>query len=199
MIPVTPQPEPAAFDAKVRQKGLAYLQNKGIHLDRPTPPCVRLCDYWRACLDDLHSSYQGHCAYLAVYIERVTDGATVDHFVAKSRRPGLAYEWRNYRLACAVVNSRKRNHDDILDPFAIKDGWFRLELVTGRIYPNRELPSGRRLKIQRTIDRLKLDDHANRELRARHYQGYRQNDYSGVYLQRQSPFVWSEANRQKLL
>lgn len=33
MIPVAAQPEPTAFDAKVRQKGLAYLRKKGFSLD----------------------------------------------------------------------------------------------------------------------------------------------------------------------
>ena len=37
MIPVQAQPEPAAFDADVRKKGLAYLQKHGFPLDQPLP------------------------------------------------------------------------------------------------------------------------------------------------------------------
>ena len=100
MIHVEPQPEPAGFDEKVRRKGLVYLRRKNIALDRPLPTGIELKPYWRDCLDDLHAKYRGVCAYLSVFIERVTGGASIDHFVAKSKRPDLIYEWSNYRLAC---------------------------------------------------------------------------------------------------
>ena len=116
----------------------------------------------QCCLDDLHASYNGCCAYLAVFIERVTGGGSVDHFIAKSQRADLAYEWSNYRLACSRMNSRKRDYDDVLDPFEVETGWFRLELVSGRIYPSPGLPDGLKDQVVATIKRLGLDDPGNR-------------------------------------
>lgn len=199
MIHVTAQPEPASFDEEVRQKGLAWLRKKKISLDQPLPPKTTIEPYWRHCLDDMHASYDGCCAYLAVFFERVTGGGSVDHFIAKSRRADLTYEWCNYRLACSRMNSRKKAYDDVLDPFEVEDGWFHLEPVSGRIFPNPQLPHDQQQVIRATIDRLGLDDAGNREMRARHYQEYREGFYTADFLKKRSPFVWMEANRQGLL
>ena len=199
MIHVSVQPEPAGFDANVRQKGIAYLRNKKIDLDKPIPPNTAIFPYWRDCMDDLYSNYQGICAYLAVYFERVTGGGSIDHFIPKSKRADLAYEWRNYRLACSIMNCRKRDYEDMLDPFEIEDGWFHLELVSGRIYPNPNLDAIRNEFVQATITRLGLDYDGNREMRARHYQEYREGFFTAAYLKRRSPFVYLEALRQGLL
>ena len=198
MIPVMPQPEPATFDKKVRQKGSNYLRAQGFSLSHPIPKDAELRPYWRDCLDDLHSSYQGICAYLCVFIERVTGGTSVDHFIAKSRLAGLAYEWSNYRLACSVMNSRKSNYDSVLDPFEVRDGWFHLELVSGRIYPNPCFPSDKKA-VEDTIKCLGLDDPQCREMRARRYLYYINKEISSDYLRKHSPHVWQEANRQRLL
>ena len=199
MIHVDAQPEPDSFDREVRQKGLAWLKRKGIDPDHPLPPKINIEPYWRQCLDDLHASYDGCCAYLAVFVERVTGGASVDHFIAKSRRTDLAYEWSNYRLTCSRMNSRKRDYEDVLDPFEIKTGWFHLEPVSGSIYPNPALPDELKTSIQATIDRLGLDDFSNREMRACHYQDYCVDLYTAEFLRKYSPFVWHEAKRQGLL
>lgn len=199
MIHVAAQPEPASFDRVVRQRGLAWLRNKGIALGQPLPPKTAIEPYWRHCLDDMYASYDGCCAYLAVFFERVIGGGSVDHFIAKSQRADLAYEWHNYRLACSRMNSRKRDFGDVLDPFEVETGWFHLELVSGCIFPDPHLPEEQRQDIQVTIDRLGLDDAGNREMRARHYQEYRQGFYTADFLKKRSPFVWAEANRQGLL
>jgi len=199
MIHVAAQPEPVSFDVEVRQKGLAWLRKKKIALDKPLPPKTTIEPYWRHCLDDMHVNYNGCCAYLAVFFERVTGGGSVDHFVAKSQRADLAYEWSNYRLACSKMNSTKREYDDVLDPFELVTGWFHLEPVSGRIYPNPQLPDDQQQAVQSTIDRLGLDDAGNREMRARHYQEYREGFYTTDFLKKRSPFVWMEANRQGLL
>jgi 5-methylcytosine-specific restriction endonuclease McrA len=141
MIHVAAQPEPASFDEEVRQKGLAWLRKKKITFDQALPSKTTIEPYWRHCLDEMHESYNGCCAYLAIFFERVTGGGSVDHFIAKSRRADLAYEWSNYRLASSRMNSRKREYDDVLDPFEVKNGWFQLEPVSGRIYPNPQLPN----------------------------------------------------------
>lgn len=199
MIHVEAQPEPAHFDNDVRQKGQAFLNARLVALDQPLPVNFKLKPYWRDCLDDLYHSYQGVCAYLGIHFERVTGGGTVDHFIAKSKLPGLAYEWHNYCLACAAMNSRKRDYDTVLDPFEILNGWFHLELVTGHIYPNPELEDNLKNYIQQTIDRLRLDDGGNCAIRARHYYEYLRRSFTSEYMARISPFVWMEAQRQGLL
>lgn len=199
VIHVAPQPEPASFDGNVRRRGLAWLDRNNIPLNRSLQEGTVLEPYWRDCLDDLYSLYSGTCAYLAIFFERVTGAGSTDHFVAKSKRVDLAYEWANFRLACTRMNSRKACHDDILDPFEIETGWFRLELVSGRIFPDPGALPALRDTIQSTIDRLGLDDRDHREMRARHYQEYREGWYPSEFLCRRSPFVWAEAVRQNLL
>jgi hypothetical protein len=201
MIYVVPQPEPAEFDARVRQRGRTWLQERGWLRPQPLPAGAgkELPPYWRDCLSDLHAQYAGICAYLCVYIERVTGGATVDHFVAKSPRPDLAYEWDNYRLACSIMNSRKRDYSKVLDPFELQNGWFRLELVSGSIYPSPELEGRQQEQVAVTIERLGLDDEGNRELRSRHFQEFMEDQYTAEFLRKRSPFVYREALRQGLL
>ena len=185
------QPEPSSFDAKVRRPGLAWLAAKKIPPAQKLAPKQTIQPYWRHCLDELHERYDGVCAYLSVFMERCTGGVSVDHFVVKSRKAGLAYEWSNYRLACATMNSRKRDFEDVLDPFSLTPETFHLELVTGRIYPNPALVAHDREAARATIDRLSLDDAGCREMRARRYQEYREHNLTSEYLKKQSPFVLS--------
>lgn len=199
MIHVSAQPEPPSFNHDVRQRGLAWLQKSKIALDHPLPPNTHIEPYWRPCLEDMHSIYNGCCAYLAIFFERVAGGGPIDHFIAKSKRADLAYEWNNYRLACSRMNSRKRDYDDVLDPFEVGNGWFQLEPVSGRIFPDPQLSEDRLREVQMTINRLGLDDAGNREMRARHYQEYREGLYTATFLKKRSPFVWQEAHRQGLL
>lgn len=199
MIPVTAQPEPADFDAKVRKKGLAYLEQHGFLLNQALPANAKIAPYWRDCLTDLHQAYGGVCAYLGVFFERVMGAGSVDHFIAKSTHAGLAYEWSNYRLACSTMNSRKREYNDVLDPFFLQANLFWLELATGHIYPNPHIAVPLRQQVEKTIARLGLDDPACRELRARLYQEYLEYQLPSDYLKKLSPFIWCEAGRQGVL
>jgi uncharacterized protein (TIGR02646 family) len=199
LIPVKAAPEPASFDAAVRQPGNEWLRDQGIDPASMLPTGVELRPFWRACLDDLHAQYRGICAYLCVYIERQAGGATVDHFVPKSQRASLAYEWSNYRLACSIMNARKGIFDTVLDPFELVEGTFHLEFVTGRIYVNPALAPHDQQRAQETIDRLDLDSPGNRELRIRHFWQYVEYGRPEQFLKDYSPFVWTEAHRQGLL
>ncbi|MCF4114192.1 MULTISPECIES: hypothetical protein [Dethiosulfovibrio] len=199
MIHVNAKPEPPSFDKKVRQKGLNLMKKNGINPRIPLPKGTELRSCWTKCLDDLHSCYGGICAYLAVYVERITGANSVDHFVPKKKRPDLAYEWSNYRLACTRINSRKGDYEDVLDPFEVENEWFYLDLITGRIYPNPDLDDQVKRKVQSTIDRLGLDDDDNRKLRTKYYTYYLGQEISSDYLKSHAPFVWMEADRQNLL
>lgn len=103
------------------------------------------------------------------------------------------------------MNARKRDFDTVLDPFTLQPGTFRLELVSGRIYPAPKLPAARRRAAQRAIDRLGLDDAGCRELRARRFSDYleirgaQRNRAAEAQLQRYAPFLHQEAKRQGLL
>jgi hypothetical protein len=104
------------------------------------------------------SLYDRVCAYSCFRIHPVTGSRSVDHFAAKSRRWDRVYEWNNYRLSCSLLNARKNEFDDVLDPIQVDDGWFQLELVGFQIVPNPQLHIITREVIQRTIDRLGLDE-----------------------------------------
>lgn len=200
MIPVAPRPEPPNFDALVRNPGIRWKAENNLDLHQPPPRGKIVQPYWRACLGDLYREYNGICAYLAVHFERTTGAGSVDHFAAKSRvKLSDAYEWDNYRLVCLSLNRNKREFDDVLDPFQLAVETFHLELVTGRIFPNPSYSATSRRHAEKTIRRLHLDDPNPREMRARHYQEYCEGEYTNQYLQRRSPFVWYEANRQGLL
>jgi len=207
MIPVARRKAPKGFHAKVFRPGMAWLKANGIAKAQKAPAGTSLRPFWRRCLRQLHARYDGVCAYLAVWIERCTGAASADHFVAKSKLAGDAYRWSNLRLACVKMNARKRDFADVLDPFTLAPGTFRLELVTGRIYVNKTLPKPLRDAARATIRRLGLDDGGNRRMRARHFDDYltfKVQSIAGAaapedFLRRHSPFVWYEAKRQGVL
>lgn len=150
--------------------------------------------YWADALDDLMRLYDRVCAYSCFYIHPVTGGRSVDHFAAKSRRWDKVYEWDNYRLACSLLNARKREFADILDPTEVKDGWFQLELVGFQIVPDPLLPRRTQDAIRTAVDRLELDDFRNE--RAEDAEQYWAGHVSLAILTKESPFVAKELRRQ---
>ncbi|WP_437640668.1 hypothetical protein [Sorangium sp. So ce854] len=189
MIRVPLQPEPACFDALVRQPGLRALAANVEHL----PP------YWRECLDDLRDSYRSICAYLCVLVPRGTGARSVDHIAPKSKRRELAYEWSNYRFVCSLMNARKRDFDDVLDPMEIPDGWFVLELSFLQVLPAEGLDGETRGRVQATIERLKLNDKECIAAREIYYTAYLEGGLKLEWLQEWSPFVAREVVRQGLV
>lgn len=189
MIHVEPQPEPADFDAKVRQPGQADLASSEGEL-RP---------HWRRCAAQLREAYQGVCAYSSIYIPHGTGALSVDHLLPKSKRRELAYEWSNYRLACIRMNSRKNDLADVLDPFEVQDGWFALELSTLQVTPREGLPESLRQRVQSTIDRLDLNDDEFIRARAGYSEAFQSGEVQFRYLQRHCPFLAKELLRQGLV
>lgn len=143
-IHVEPAPEPESFDSNVRKPGLRAIaemvgeqpeRSAGRRFEvragtREQIKAEHFPPYWRECTEDLLRSYKHICAYSCVYIERVTGPATVDRAIPKSVAWDHVYEWRNYRLATSLMNARKGEFADVLDPFAVEDGMFALDLVT---------------------------------------------------------------------
>ncbi|HZF08940.1 MAG TPA: hypothetical protein VFE33_09145 [Thermoanaerobaculia bacterium] len=188
MIRVPLQPEPTDFDERVRQPGLQALATHPKKLPR----------HWGRCAVQLWEAYKGICAYLCVIIPRGTGARSVDHLAPKSSHPDLAYEWSNYRLVCSLMNSRKRDFEDALDPFEIPDGWFALDLSFLKIFPNPDLDEETCDRVKATIDRLRLDDEECRAARAMYYDAYLGGRLTFDLLEEWSPFVARELRRQGL-
>ena len=230
MIPVAPQGEPEAFDEAVRQPGrraiteLLGLPGRETRPGRPRKAVGRaglkvthLSDYWRACLDDLHQRYGGICAYLCIYIPRGVGSPTVDHYLGKNSCVKAArtaptdaaaaealepvYEWSNYRLAAQLMNARKDEHADIIDPFEVNEGWFVLVFPSLEVLPAPGLSEAVHQRVQTTITRLKLNDAECRAARAEYLTAYlsETDPIPFSFLRRRSPFVAHELRRQGML
>lgn len=189
MIRVSLRPEPASFDADVRKRGRRAIDDE----KNPLPP------YWRRCLPDLWREYGGVCAYSCFHIPLVVGGKSVEHFSPKSDDPELAYEWSNYRLVCALMNSRKREFKDVLDPFEIEDGWFELEFLFMQVRPAPRLTDDVTRDVAATIDRLKLNAEECCAARGQWYDDWRAGEISDKLVERRAPFIHREAVRQGLL
>lgn len=204
MIRVAQAPEPADFDSKVRQPGLRAIAEMTGTPELPKRPgrpraviaaspdeipTDKFPPFWTEALPELLDGYGRVCAYMSFYIERVTGAASVDHMLPKSSDWREAYEWRNYRLACSLMNSRKNAYRDVLDPFEIEDGWFRMEQVGYQVTPAPDLPPELHEKVQATIDRLKLNDYECLKLREEYAEEFYCGDISKDHLRRRAPFL----------
>ena len=209
MIRVETAPEPLTFDREVRQKGLSAISEligqgqtiarrgpprTGPRYQRPEEiPSKALPTYWRAALDDLLTSYRRICAYTSLYIEPVTGAPSVDHMVPKSKQWDRIYEWTNYRLACAEVNSWKGSFEDVLDPFEIGD-WFELEWVGFQVRVRANLSAEVAACVGLTISRLRLNDSLCVQQRSDYVAMYDSGLGLG-WLERRAPFVAQELRR----
>ena len=214
MIPVTPAPEPPAFDSKVRQPGLRAIAElagekpdpprtagrpcKKVAASRDKIPAGKFPPYWRKVLGDLMENYQQICAYLCLYIPRGTGAPSVDHAVAKSQKWDQVYEWSNYRLACSLMNTRKGAAADVLDPFEIGEDWFALELVGFQVLPGDGLSDEVTGAVTNTIERLRLNDLACCGVREEYAERYWNGVFPFDHLMQQAPFVARELQRQHL-
>lgn len=220
MIRVERQPEPADFDTVVRAPGkraLLELIGDPSAPKRPGPrrtaiaqtvaeiPSSKLPDYWTTALPWLRTAYHDICAYLGMPIHRATGLATVDHFKPKSKHQTDAYEWDNFRLASHQVNTNKGEHEDVLDPFDVEDGWFALEVGSFEIRPAPSLDPARCEQVRATIERLKLNEPTFCLTRAEYhdfYLGLATHDGGSIgplsiaWLDRECPYVASELRRQ---
>lgn len=209
MIRVVPVPEPATFDKTVRQPGLRAIaervgekppRNRGRRFSKVADsrneiPSECFPSYWTHALDDLMIAYGRICAYSCFRIHPVTGSRSVDHMAPKSRAWDQVYEWSNYRLASSLLNARKQDFSDVLDPFLIGDDWFELELVGFQVKPAQQLDAEIRARALATIDRLGLNDFEFRSSRERDAQCY----WDGIpfrILAEESPFVARELKRQ---
>lgn len=216
MIPVSMAKVPPEFDAKVRQPGLrAIAEMLG---KQPAPPRTsgrkhaRLANvtqeedipadkfpaYWRHALPEMLVAYERRCAYLAMYIHHATGSPTVDHVLPKSYAWNQVYEWANYRLCAAIINSKKGALLTLVDPFAVGPSWFALNVNTLHIVEGSAAPVAEQPRIEATLPvlnhRLCVQE---REEYVRCYQiGPGAGGIDLAHLERRAPFIASELRRQ---
>lgn len=212
MIPVTLAAEPATFDAKVRQPGLSAIDELVGRLPRLRRPGRRRAKianteaqipgdafppFWREVLDDMMSLYGQRCAYLAMHIE-YTGNPTVDHVIPKSLQWQQVYEWSNYRLCTGIVNSKKGDLLQVVDPVTAQVGWFELDLTRFTVVRSKSAPTSQHARIDATLPLLNLRDCCL--LREQYVEDYRLGPgHKGIdllYLERRAPFIAAELRRQ---
>ena len=188
MIRVEAVPEPAAFDARCRQRGLAWLAT---HEGPADERLGRPHDYWSEFRPELAAAFEYRCAYLAMWIR----SGTVDHFESWAGAGGAAkaYEWSNYRYADHALNSAKKPAWDgrLIDPFEVGDEWFEvllpsclLRIVEDRI-PPAVLP-----RVHFTVQKFGLD--RREDIVAYRREWLRMHEQEGLSLEglrRKAPLV----------
>jgi hypothetical protein len=94
------------------------------------------------------------------------------------------------------VNTWKDEALYVLDPFQIDTGWFELELVGFQLLPNATLRPHIRDLVDRTIERLRLNNRECRTLREKYSTEYWEGQISHDFLNRHAPFIALELRRQ---
>lgn len=144
--------EPAGFDARCRQKGLQWLAD---HPKATRKGNTRPRDYWSPFKSQLADAFCDLCAYGAMY-EPV---GTVDHFEPVDANEVRAYDWDNYRLASAWINSSKNKRTAVLDPLLVQEGWFEVLLPSLQLVMVAEkVPAHLQALAEQTLTDLHLRD-----------------------------------------
>ena len=148
MIPVPRAKKPRGFDATVKVPGDAWLAKNPV---TARPPAL-----WAPYTPQLSEAFSNLCGYAAMYDPT---GGTVDHLLSFKHHRQLAFEWSNYRFASGPLNSSKRDADDeVLDPFEVGAGWFKIILPSLQMCVTDAVPAAYRAKAAFTLKRLKLRD-----------------------------------------
>jgi 5-methylcytosine-specific restriction endonuclease McrA len=221
MIRVSPAPAPDDFHQRVARLGEGALLELTGNSSRPKRrgrprkdryesvddiPVERLPETWTTVLPDMRRRYHDTCAYLAMKIHPATGAATIDHFIPKSKNKHRVYDWSNFRLAVKLVNTYKGEHEDVLDPFRIEDGWFVLNLGNFEVEANPALEPTLQARVRTTAhDRLRLNEPtfcaARQEYHDRYhglltYLGGPAEPLPLSWLESECPFVARELRRQ---
>jgi hypothetical protein len=196
VIPVVPQPEPEDFDELVRKRGKKFLSK--FTTSKPTSKQWSSNDYWNEVRTCFYDAYQRICAYSAHWIPP-TANPNIDHYIPKSVNKDLAYEWSNYRLACPLANTLKRDYQDVVDPFTLKKESFFLDFPSLLISVNPTLEVKEIAELERTIQRLKLNSDNFVNERSNWLQPYCLEKADFSFLKRRAPFIAYELERQDLV
>lgn len=183
MIPVRQAPEPAYFDARIRQPGRAFLSS---HPDKEPRPL------WVLAGDDMRRHYKRTCAY---HCHRIV-GGTIDHFLPKGKHRALAYEWSNYRLCSDAANRAKAAKVGLVDPFKVGWSWFAIAFPQCDVVLGDALPTAMQADARFTIEALHLNAESLVEDRAQMVSHFRDGDVKLKFLKEHRPFLAAEVERQ---
>lgn len=169
----------------------------------PTSADFKAHRYWSRIHQYLYDSCAGICSYCASWIPRATNPvsdhhSSVDHFLAKTHFPELAYDWKNFRLSRRDVNENKDDDCDIVDPYAIEDGWFQLDFLSCRIKADPQRNPILRQRLTHTIRVLKLNEVPIIDERTLVVGNFAHDRITPADLQRLYPFVAKEIVRQNV-
>ncbi|HSN98225.1 MAG TPA: hypothetical protein VLS89_08000 [Candidatus Nanopelagicales bacterium] len=188
MIRVAPTPEPAEFDARVRQPGRAWLERSEGRT---------MASYWRRAARDLRRAFHDRCGYTAMWLSAP---GTVDHFVSRDEDRGLAYEWSNLRYAAGWINSAKNTlrAEQVLDPFEVGDGWFEILLPSCQMVMTAQCPPAYRERGRTMLKRLRLGDGEDVvSYRQEWYRMYLEGELTLEGLERKAPLIARAVKRQQ--
>ena len=122
----------------------------------------------------------------------------MDHVLPKSYAWDSVYEWSNYRLCAAIVNSKKNDLLTLVDPFDVHTGWFELNLATFHVQRGSSAPQSAWTRIDATLPVLNLRDcwKEREEYVSRYRLGPGNRGIDLVYLTDRAPFIATELRRQ---
>jgi hypothetical protein len=193
VIHVARRPEPSDFDERVRKPGHKFLKS----CPNPTQRQWNSHSYWRRMLHALYTEYKGICAYSCHWIPYDTGADTIEHFKPKSKYPLEGYEWQNYRLVCQLLNSRKGNDEDIIDPFLIRNGWFIIDFPALLVKPAHGLKKALHERVKKTCDVLGLNDDATcMMMRQEFVTEYCLNNINYAHIEKRAPFLALQMKEQ---
>jgi len=140
----------------------------------------------------LEHQNHGHCCYCDAYPIGAAGRPEVDHFKAKSRFPGSAYEWANLYLGCSACNSAKADQwkVDLLRSDAADfdfSRYFEVDGATGALLPNRRASPSDQRRARYTIDVFDLDN-ADRRIARR--KAIRTPDDQSLFNERAYRFLY---------
>jgi len=178
VIRFEPRPKPPGFE-RVEARGAKWL---AAHKTGRPPP------HWLKFRGKLAEAFGSLCAYAAMY-EPV---GTVDHFVSIDEDRSRAYDWTNYRFSAAWINSSKQSlrSDELIDPFAVTNEWFEVQLPSMQLVLTDCVPENERKRAQFVLDRLHLG-HDERIIRQRRewYRMYQEGELTLDGLKKKAPLI----------
>jgi hypothetical protein len=123
----------------------------------------------------------------------------VEHFKPKSKHPHEAYEWRNYRLVCQLLNSRKKDNEEIIDPFQVRTNWFIIDFPSLMVKPAPGLSKYVHGRVVKTRDVLGLnDDDTCMMMRQQFVTDYCLGEITFSHLEKRAPFLALQMKQQGL-
>jgi hypothetical protein len=183
MIPVPRPPRPPNFDRDCLTPGNQWLAA------HPNARANSFPAHWTKFSGELEAGFGFRCGWWAMEIQ----SGTVDHYLSKNKAAHrhFVYEWDNYRHAAPTLNSSKKELDDqVLDPFEVQPGWFKVLLFSMELVRTEAVPENLRTKADFTIKRLHLDKGPKlRLLRKRYYEKYKSAKINLAALQEFAPLV----------